>query len=253
MLIEKEITANDTYIAADDDADGYSSVTVNVSGGSSGSGEIGSIGILNFYCEGCNLGFEGIQTLSVNGDVVFRHEEGVWNCGIASGVDVSIEGLFQQDPFTPDYSGQVDGTIYGYDDNDDIVDQRAFNGFTNNEGHLTFTMPDCSFDDVSIVRSELVPSMHANLRLIYTEDSGSARNAYVSIVTPSGNRQTLDPPYVIESGTTCFVNNYIEQVWLEPAGGERVELVDYAMDIGWGFTMPSVDATLIVKSLDIVN
>ena len=33
-LIEKTITANGTYDAEDDDADGYSSVTVNVSGGS---------------------------------------------------------------------------------------------------------------------------------------------------------------------------------------------------------------------------
>lgn len=35
VLVEKTVTANDTYVAADDDADGYSSVTVNVSGGGS--------------------------------------------------------------------------------------------------------------------------------------------------------------------------------------------------------------------------
>ena len=36
VLIEKTVTANDTYDASDDDADGYSSVTVNVSGGGGG-------------------------------------------------------------------------------------------------------------------------------------------------------------------------------------------------------------------------
>lgn len=39
-LVTKTITANGTYSAADDDADGYSSVTVNVSGGGGGSSNI---------------------------------------------------------------------------------------------------------------------------------------------------------------------------------------------------------------------
>lgn len=35
-LIEKTVTSNDTYVATDDDADGYSKVTVDVAGGGGG-------------------------------------------------------------------------------------------------------------------------------------------------------------------------------------------------------------------------
>lgn len=73
-LITKSITQNGTYNASSDNADGYSSVTVNVSGGGGGSkfgatidtllGDVDANGVLQQPTEQSDLVFTGVKNLS---------------------------------------------------------------------------------------------------------------------------------------------------------------------------------------------
>lgn len=65
-LIEKTVTSNDTYVATDDGADGYSKVTVDVAGGGGG-GSFNALGVSNFGW------MFGAPTFNYSGQCILMH------------------------------------------------------------------------------------------------------------------------------------------------------------------------------------
>ena len=124
-LIEKTITQNDTYNAADDNANGYSSVTVNVEGGGGGgdfsTAEVTFNKLTPAYGGGCYI--EGLTAIDTEDNVLFWFTDPVdfdsvtivlykgHAYGMASGEDLAISGSATWDSETNDLDITGDCTI----------------------------------------------------------------------------------------------------------------------------------------------
>lgn len=136
-LITKTITENGTYSAEDDDADGYSEVMVNVSGGGSTmySGEFTPAertGIMTFYAPNCTylaiMSFEAADKstglafitsiLGKVGAVVTVQSNNAGSneavsSGLASGIGVVPYYSYSNGTFTVNFTGNAQGNVSG--------------------------------------------------------------------------------------------------------------------------------------------
>lgn len=109
-LINKTVTANGTYLASDDDADGYDSVTVNVAGGGvditdgivvTARDSNGYATAVDFYGTVVQIkqfynrttgdgGWTSLSTISFKNEVVEIKQYGFYSCGNLTTVDLSL-------------------------------------------------------------------------------------------------------------------------------------------------------------------